>query len=110
MRQVWLFALLSAGLMAGLLAQAVDRPQTAAVTMRQFGFVPATLAVAPGTKVTWTNEDNVPHTVTAKDGRFDSGPVLPGKTFEWTSKGSGEVAYHCIFHPSMTAALTLAGQ
>jgi plastocyanin len=45
--------------------------------------------------------------VTAADNRFDSGPILPGKSFEWTAEGSGKVDYHCIFHPSMTASLTV---
>jgi plastocyanin len=75
--------------------------------MQKESFVPVTLAVAAGTHVTWTNDDTIPHSVTADDKRFDSGPILPGKSFGWTATGSGTIAYHCIFHPSMTATLTV---
>jgi plastocyanin len=75
--------------------------------MQKEAFVPASMTVAAGTHVIWTNTDTVPHSVTAADNRFDSGPVLPGKSFEWTAGGDGAVNYHCIFHPSMTATLTV---
>lgn len=78
-----------------------------AIKMQMESFVPAKATAAAGTRVTWTNTDSVPHSVTADDKRFDSGPILPGKSFEWTVTGSGTIAYHCIFHPSMTATLTV---
>ena len=77
--------------------------------MQKEAFVPATKTVAAGTRITWTNNDTVPHSVTASDNHFDSGPIQPGQTFEWTADGSGTIAYHCIFHPSMTAELTVRG-
>jgi plastocyanin len=63
--------------------------------------------VAAGTRITWTNTDDIPHSVTADDKRFDSGPIQPGKTFAWTADAAGTLAYHCIFHPSMMAQLTV---
>jgi plastocyanin len=75
--------------------------------MQQESFVPATMTVIVGTPITWTNTDTVPHSVTAADGRFDSGPILAGKSFQWTPTETGSLKYHCIFHPSMTAALTV---
>jgi len=99
-------AILGAGLFASAFALAAG-PQGVTISMQQAAFVPADTTVAPGTHVTWTNTDTVPHSVTAADNRFDSGPILPGKSFEWTAEGSGKVDYHCIFHPSMTASLTV---
>ncbi|HZX92843.1 MAG TPA: cupredoxin domain-containing protein [Rudaea sp.] len=99
-------AILGAGLCASAFALAAD-PDTVTIRMQKEAFVPASMTVAAGTHVTWTNTDTVPHSVTAADNRFDSGPVLPGKSFEWTADGSGAVNYHCIFHPSMTATLTV---
>jgi plastocyanin len=99
-------AIFGAGLCAGAASSAAE-PQAPAVRMQKEAFVPASLSVAAGAKITWTNTDTVPHSVTADDKRFDSGPVLPGKSFEWTTSGAGTIAYHCIFHPSMTAAMTI---
>jgi plastocyanin len=99
-------AILGAGLCASAFALAAGS-DTVTIRMQKEAFVPATMTVAAGTRVTWTNTDTVPHSVTAADNRFDSGPILPGKTFEWTAKGSGAVNYHCIFHPSMTAILAV---
>jgi plastocyanin len=70
-------------------------------------FVPATLAVRPGDRVTWVNKDLVPHTVTARDGRFDSRTIAAGASFTWTASGGGPVAYACLYHPTMVATLTL---
>lgn len=96
--------LFGAGLTAGAPALAADAGKIA-VQMKKETFVPAKATAAPGTTITWTNTDSVPHSVTADDKRFDSGPILPGKTFQWTVSGGGPVPYHCIFHPSMTAVV-----
>lgn len=77
------------------------------IEMRQQSFVPEKVVVKPGSTVMWTNGDTIPHSVTADDGRFDSGPILPGQSFKWVANANGNVAYHCIYHPSMTATLTL---
>ena len=99
-------AIFGAGLCASAFALA-DEPGAVTIRMQKEAFVPASLVVAAGTRVTWTNTDTVPHSVTAGDNRFDSGPIQPGKSFAWTAEGSGAVNYHCIFHPSMTAILTV---
>jgi len=70
-------------------------------------FVPATLAVRPGDRVTWVNKDLVPHTVTARDGRFDSRTIAAGASFTWTAAGSGHVEYACAYHPTMVATIGL---
>ena len=99
-------AILGAGVCASAHAFAAG-PIDVTIKMQKEAFVPAETTIAAGTHVTWTNTDTVPHSVTADDSRFDSGPILPGKSFEWTAEGSGRVDYHCIFHPSMTANLTV---
>jgi plastocyanin len=86
-------------------ANAAASGKDVAIALTKESFMPKTATVAAGAHIVWTNNDSVPHSVTANDGRFDSGPVLPGKTFEWTVSGSGDIAYHCIYHPSMTATL-----
>ena len=78
-----------------------------AVSISGFQFDPAELPVAPGTEVTWTNDDPETHTVTADNGSFDSGPMDPGATFAAVVDASGAVTYFCAIHPSMKGTLTV---
>ena len=84
----------------------------AAVDVSGFKFAPATLEVAKGTKVTWTNKDTTKHTVTSgkdgtKDSKFD-GPLAeaPG-TFSFTFADAGTYAYFCSIHKSMVGTITV---
>ncbi len=77
------------------------------VTIKDFAFSPATLTVAVGDTVTWTNEDSATHTVTADDGSFDSGDLAQGDTFTQTFDTAGTYAYHCAMHPSMVAEIVV---
>jgi len=78
-----------------------------AVTIASFKFEPATLTISVGTTVTWTNNDSASHTVTADDGSFKSGTLGKGGTFSQTFATAGTFAYHCNFHSSMTATVTV---
>ena len=78
-----------------------------AVTIQNFAFGPATLEVAVGTTVTWTNADSATHTVTADDGSFDSNNLASGATFTQTFATAGTFTYHCKIHSSMKATVTV---
>jgi plastocyanin len=78
-----------------------------AVTIKDFAFAPATLEVAAGTTVTWTNQDSTSHTVVADDGSFKSDPLGTGATFTQTFATAGTFTYHCSIHPSMKATITV---
>ncbi len=80
---------------------------TEAITIKGFAFAPASLDIAIGTSVTWTNEDGTQHTVTAGDGAFDSGSLAQGKSFSHTFDTAGTFDYLCSFHPRMTATVTV---
>ena len=81
-------------------------PATAdAVSIVDLAFEPATLAVEPGTTITWTNTGVAPHTVTAEDASFDSGTLESGATFEQTFADPGTFAYLCQIHPDMTGTI-----
>ncbi len=77
---------------------------TASVDIRNFVFATPELHVAPGTTVTWTNLDQLQHTVTADDGSFDSGFLDPGASFSFTFAQPGRYQYYCQPHggPGMT--------
>jgi plastocyanin len=71
------------------------------VTIQNFAFNPVTITISRGQTVTWTNMDNVPHTVTSTTGVFDSGSISSGQTFSYTFNNAGTFEYSCTIHPSI---------
>ena len=80
---------------------------TTTVEIRNNAFNPAQLNVAPGTTVTFVNNDTVPHTVTADNGLFDSGELAPGASYPVVLEGAGTVTYHCKLHPEMRGSIVV---
>ncbi len=78
------------------------------VKIANLAFDPATVSVATGSTVAWSNDDSVPHTVTAADGSLDSGILDPGGQFSWTFDQPGTVAYQCALHPEMRAEVEVS--
>ena len=83
------------------------RAAGAAITIKNFAYVPPTLTVSAGTTVRVTNADSAPHTVTVAGGAspgasFDTGHIEPGKTAIFTAPTApGSYAYDCTIHPFM---------
>ena len=80
-----------------------------AVSVQDNSFTPATIKVAVGDTVTFTNNGAIAHTVTATSGaKFDSGSLAPGKTFKFTAEKAGTVSYVCTFHPGMRGTIEVS--
>ncbi len=75
------------------------------VTIQNLTYQPATLQVRVGTTVTWTNQDNVSHSVTFRNGMKDSGLFAQGQSFSYTFNTPGTYQYYCTVHPSMVATV-----
>ena len=77
-------------------------PGSAADTGSNF-YSPSTITVVIGVNntVTWANNDDAPHTVTATDGSFNSGNLNPGQTWSHTFNSPGTYTYYCSYHPWM---------
>jgi len=89
-------------------ARAVDdKPAKVAVTIDYFNFTPATLTVAAGTTVVWTNHDDVPHTATSTDKVFASPVLDTDEKFEFTFQKAGTYSYYCTVHPKMTGKVVV---
>jgi plastocyanin len=73
----------------------------------QFAFVPASVDLAVGSRMTWTNDDPTPHTVTADDGTFDSKQLDPGASFSVVLDKAGSYSYHCEIHPTMVGTVVV---
>ena len=86
-------------------AQAVPAPPAAAVTIGNFTFKAPLVTVRPGTTVTWTNGDDIPHTVVSKDGVFKSKVLDTGERFSFTFAKPGQFGYFCSLHPHMTGTI-----
>ena len=95
------------GLGAGrksLTAAAQQKPETAELKIYNFSFGPAALTVPVGTTVTWTNRDDIPHTVVSTDEPkvFKSKVLDTDEKFSFTFSKAGIYPYFCSIHPKMT--------
>ncbi len=84
----------------------------ATVVIQNFSFTPHSLTVKPGTKVTWTNDDSVPHNVvstksialnTTTTSVFASTTLSPGQSFSFTFSAKGVYFYECSIHKTLAA-------
>jgi plastocyanin len=81
---------------------AAENTSTNVVTIDNFNFKPQTLTVPVGTKVTWINHDDVPHTVVSTDKKTIVSPALDtDEKFSYTFTTAGTNDYHCSVHPKM---------
>ncbi len=80
-------------------------PATARVQIGNFTFNAAVTTVKLGTTVTWTNGDDIPHTVVSKDGVFKSKVLDTGDRFSFTFAKPGQFGYFCSIHPHMTGTI-----
>jgi plastocyanin len=102
---------LAAALLGGLLAVGA-LPAWAAnaeVTIDNFTFSPAQITVPAGTRVTWTNRDDIPHTVTDSGNprAMKSPPLDTGETFAFTFDKPGDYRYFCSLHPHMQGTVVV---
>ncbi len=79
------------------------QPGATKVSIKQFAFTPNSLTIPVGSTVMWTNNEIIPHTVTADDGSFTSDTLSKSDTFSHTFTAVGTVAYHCTYHTNMKA-------
>lgn len=103
----------SSGTSSGTAAATTSSAAAAAdtIVIKNFSFSPTALTVAPGTKVTVTNEDSVTHTLTstASPHAFDTGDVSAGATVTFTApSAAGTYTYICMIHTYMHGSLTVS--
>jgi plastocyanin len=84
-------------------ASAQEKPaSTVEVKIDNFSFGPTAITVAVGTTVTWTNRDDIPHTVVSTEKVFKSKVLDTDEKFSFTFTKPGEYPYFCSIHPKMT--------
>jgi plastocyanin len=90
--------------------QGAETPAAAevAVDIRDFAYSPNPIEIAAGDTVTWTNQDEVPHTATGEDRDvLQSGTISPGASFSQVFPEAGEFGYFCEFHPNMAGTVVV---
>ena len=103
-------ALVASALMLSTVAvmtKAAPAPASAAVNIGNFTFKDPVVTVKLGTTVTWTNGDDIPHTVVSRDGLFKSKVLDTGNQFSFTFAKAGQFGYFCSIHPHMTGTIVV---
>jgi plastocyanin len=101
-------AMFSAVGRVGGVAVAQDKAATTAdVKIDNFSFGPVALTVPVGTTVTWTNRDDIPHTVVSTDGVFKSKALDTDDKFSFVFTKPGTYPYFCSVHPKMTGQIVV---
>ena len=90
-----------------LTASAQAKPETMEVKIDNFTFGPAELTVMVGTTITWTNRDDIPHTVVSTDKVFKSKALDTDEKFSFTFSTPGTFSYFCSIHPKMTGTVVV---
>jgi len=100
---------LLAATVVAVIALAVTDAMAATMTVRiaNFTFEPETLTVPAGTTVTWVNDDDIPHLVIEKEGRFRSSALDTNDSYSQTMGAPGTVEYFCALHPHMTGKIVV---
>lgn len=75
------------------------------VNIDNFVFQPAELTIKAGTEVTWTNKDDLPHTVDSTEGKFKSAALDTDDKFQFRFTEPGEYPFYCRMHPKMTGKI-----
>ena len=84
--------------------------KTVDVSIKNYAFNRVLVGVSKGDFVMWTNYDKVDHTVTTTSGPMiiDSGPIHPGKSYEFRMTTPGTYDYKCSIHSTMNRTLKVA--
>jgi plastocyanin len=95
--RAWCWVAVAALMILGSGARAEDMT----IEIENFTFTPAELTIKPGTKVTWKNADDIPHSVVEDATKFRSKALDTGETFSMVFTEAGEIGYFCGLHPHM---------
>ena len=112
MRRIFYLASMAALLLAMLAGRqatlaAAPAAAPAEVKIDNFNFSPATLTVPVGTAVTWTNRDDIPHTVVSDDKSIKSKALDTDEKFTFTFSKAGTYTYFCSIHPKMKGTIVV---
>ena len=78
------------------------------VSIANFAFAPKVIELSKGDRVTWRNDDDVPHRIQSTRVAFAPSPVLDTRaSYDVVLKEPGEYDYFCSLHPMMTGKIVV---
>jgi len=77
------------------------------IEVKDFMFMPTTLTVNAGDKVTWVNKDDEPHTVVSDTGMFRSSAMDTDESFSFKFDKPGTYHFTCSIHPRMVGTIVV---
>ena len=111
MRQKWTGCVLTAAvwmISTGLVAvPASGQADTQEIVVDNFAFTPATISVPAGSTITWTNRDDIPHTIVSTERKFKSQALDTDQRYSHRFDTPGTYKYFCSIHPKMTAQIVV---
>jgi plastocyanin len=105
------FVLIVVGALALAVAGAARPTATVTKTVRitATAFKPATVTIATGSAIKWTNVDTKAHQVIANSGAFASPTIAAGRSWKHTFNTAGTFRYHDALHPALTGKVVVSG-
>jgi amicyanin len=97
----------TAPLVAAIILPVSAQDAPAAIGIDNFTFNPQQLTIKAGATVTWTNKDDIPHTIAAVTKQFKSKALDTGDAYSFTFTTPGTYAYFCSLHPHMTGTIVV---
>jgi plastocyanin len=85
-------------------------PAPVRIKISNFTFGPKAVTVKVGQTITWTNDDDIPHTVVATDKSFRSKVLDTGESFSVIVTKPGAIGYFCSLHPMMTGRIVVTAR
>ncbi|MFP5361488.1 MAG: plastocyanin/azurin family copper-binding protein [Thermoleophilia bacterium] len=80
------------------------------VGMKDIEFVPESVSAKVGQTIVWTNDEAIPHNVTATEGAdFASDTMRKDDTFQYTPTQAGTIRYVCTIHAGQNGEITVTG-
>ena len=92
---------------SALTLTSAQQAQSSEVKIDNFSFSPAQITIRVGTTVTWTNRDDIPHTVVNDEKLFKSKALDTDEKFSFTFEKPGTYTYFCSLHPKMTGKVVV---
>src|SRR3982750_2312104 len=101
----FIIALMSGAVFTSSASMAAAPGNAVDIDIAKFAYGPKEITVAPGTRITWTNHDQAPHTGTSSDKSFASKGLDTDDRYEHTFAAEGDFGYICTVHPFMTGVV-----
>jgi len=77
------------------------------ISIKEYMFAPVALTVPVGSKVTWTNHDDVPHTIVDTGRQFRSSALDTNDSYSYIFLKPGTYHYFCTLHPQMVGTINV---